>query len=214
MCYNIKNNIKKGKKIMKKYFALITVTVVFALLFASCGIKNSKKGSNTPSDKNNALLDSADLPTVTDTDGNTVDYSADLTEDDEDVLSPYLSVGSLKDINSKAGTNIKSPNGFEVTNEEFDLDDTVSPKVASYSFMVDSNDYTLSASRKTSGMLVNIYLADGTYIGEGLENGQDLPPSQYENICIARWFDDGVQYNLYAEKVTLSEFKAVYNAVK
>lgn len=201
---------------MKKYFALITVTVIFALLLASCGIKNSKKDSNTPSDKNGALLDSSDLPTVTDTDGNTVDYSDGLTEpeDDENVSSPYLSVGSLKDINSKAGTSIKSPNGFEVTNEEFDLDDTVSPKIASYSFMVNGSDYTLSASRKTGGMLVNIYLSDGTALGEGLENGQDLPPSQYDNMCVARWFDDGVQYNLYAEGVTLSEFKAVYSAVK
>lgn len=201
---------------MKKYFALIIVTVIFALLFASCGIKNSKKDSDTPSDKNGSQLNSSDLPTVTDTDGNTVDYSDDLTEpeDEEDVLSPYLSIGSLKDINSKAGTSIKSPRGFEVTNEEFDLDDTVSPKIASYSFMVNGSDYTISASRKTGGMLVNIYLSDGTYIGEGIENGQDLPPARYDNICVARWFDDGVQYNLYAENVTLSQFQAVYNAVK
>ncbi|MDE5994674.1 MAG: hypothetical protein K2G60_04090, partial [Oscillospiraceae bacterium] len=182
----------------------------------SCGIKNSKKDANTPSDKNSAHLDSSDLPTVTDKNGNAVDYSANITEpeDDKDVSSPYLSVGSLKDINSKAGTNIKSPGGLKISNEEFDLDDTVSPKVASYSFTVSGTDYTIAASRKTGGMLINLYLSDGTYIGEGLEGTQSLSPAKYDSFCVARWFDDGVQYNLYAENVELSEFKAVYSKVK
>ena len=40
-------------------------------------------------------------------------------------------------------------------------------------------------------------------------------PGNYENFCVARWFDeDGVQYNLYAENVTLDEFKTVYGKVK
>lgn len=203
---------------MKKHsviFVSIVITVM-ALLFTSCGIKKSKKDGNTPSDKNSAQLNSSDLPTVTDKNGNTVDYSAKLTEseDDKDVSSPYLSVGSLKDINSKAGTNIKSPSGLNVTNEEFDLDETVSPKVASYTFAVNGADYTVVASRKTGGMLVNLYLSDGTYIGEELEGTQSLPPAKYDRFCVARWFDDGVQYNLYAENVTLSEFKAVYSKVK
>lgn len=203
---------------MKKHsviFVSIVITVM-ALLFTSCGIKNSKKDGNNPSDKNSAQLDSSDLPTVTDKNGNVADYSVNITEpeDDKEVSSPYLSVGSLKDINSKAGTNIKSPSGFEVTNEEFDLDDTVSPKVASYTFAVNGNDYTVVASRKTGGMLVNLYLSDGTYVGEGLEGTQSLPPAKYDRFCVARWFDDGVQYNLYAENVTLSEFKTVYDKVK
>lgn len=203
---------------MKKHsviFVSIVITVM-ALLFTSCGIKNSKKDGNNPSDKNSAQLDSSDLPTVTDKNGNVVDYSAKLTEpeDDKDASSPYLSVGSLKDINSKAGTNIKSPSGFEVTNEEFDLDDTVSPKVASYSFTVNGKDYTVAAARKTGGMLVNLYLSDGTFIGKGVEDGKAMPPAQYDRFCAARWFDDGVQYNLYAENVTLSEFKTVYDKVK
>lgn len=201
---------------MKKYSALCLAVVMIALLFASCGIKNSKKDGDNPSDENNAQLQASDLPTVTDKNGNVVDYSVELTEpeDEKDVSSPYLSVGSLQDINSKAGTNIKSPSGFEVTNEEFDLDDTVSPKVASYSFAVNGVDYTVVASRKTGSMLINIYLSDGTYIGEGLEDTQSLPPAKYDRFCAARWFDDGVQYNLYAENVTLSEFKTVYNKVK
>lgn len=203
---------------MKKHsiiFVSVIITVM-ALLFTSCGIKNSKKDANTPSDKNSAQLDSSDLPTVTDENGNVVEYSAKLTEpeDEKDVSSPYLSVGSLKDINSKAGTNIKSPSGLEVSNEEFDLDDTVSPKIASYTFAVNGIDYTVVASRKTGGMLINIYLPDGTYIGEGLEDTQSLSPAKYDRFCVARWFDDGVQYNLYAENVELSEFKAVYSKVK
>lgn len=201
---------------MKKYSALCLAVVMIALLFASCGIKNSKKDGDNPSDENSAQLQASDLPTVTDKNGNVVDYSVELTEpeDEKDVSSPYLSVGSLQDINSKAGTNIKSPSGFEVTNEEFDLDDTVSPKVASYSFAVNGVDYTVVASRKTGSMLINIYLSDGTYIGEGIEDTQSLPPAKYDRFCAARWFDDGVQYNLYAENVTLSEFKTVYNKVK
>lgn len=201
---------------MKKYSALCLAVVMIALLFASCGIKNSKKDGDNPSDENSAQLQASDLPTVTDKNGNVVDYSVELTEpeDEKDVSSPYLSVGSLQDINSKAGTNIKSPSGFEVTNEEFDLDDTVSPKVASYSFAVNGVDYTVVASRKTGSMLINIYLSDGTYIGEGIEDAQSLPPAKYDRFCAARWFDDGVQYNLYAENVTLSEFKTVYNKVK
>lgn len=200
---------------MKKYSALCLAVVMIALLFASCGIKNSKKDGDNPSDKNSAQLQVSDLPTVTDKNGDTVDYSVNTKEpEDEDVSSPYLSVGSLKDINSKAGTAIKQPSGFEVTNEEFDLDDTVSPYVASYSFMVNGKDYTVTASRKTGAMLINIYLADGTALGEGLEDTQSLLPTKYDGFCVARWFNDGVQYNLYAENVTLAEFKSVYNKVK
>lgn len=202
---------------MKKYSALcVTVSTIMIMtaLFTSCGIKNSKK--DTEEKTSNAQLDSADLPTVTDENGDKIDYSVNITDptDGDEVQSPYLSVGSLKDINSKAGTNIKSPSGLEVTNEEFDLDDTVSPKIAEYSFMVNGNDYTVKASRKTGGMLINIYLSDGTALGEGLEETENLSPAQYENFCVARWFDDGVQYNMYAENVSLSEFKTVYSKVK
>lgn len=204
---------------MKKYSAVfisVITIMIIAVIFSSCGIKNSKKKDNSSSESSNAQLDSADLPTVTDEYGNAVDYSVNITDptDGDEVQTPYLSVGSLKDINSKAGTNIKSPSGFEVSNEEFDLDDTVSPKIAEYSFMVNGKDYTVKASRKTGGMLINIYLSDGTALGEGLEDTQSLPPAQYENFCIARWFEDGVQYNMYAENVSLSEFKTVYSKVK
>lgn len=204
---------------MKKYSAVfisVITIMIIAIIFSSCGIKNSKKKDNSSSESSNAQLDSADLPTVTDENGDKIDYSVNITDptDESDVQTPYLSVGSLKDINSKAGTNIKSPSGFEVSNEEFDLDDTVSPKIAEYSFMVNGKDYTVKASRKTGGMLINIYLSDGTALGEGLEDTQSLPPAQYENFCIARWFEDGVQYNMYAENVSLSEFKTVYSKVK
>ncbi|MDE5994590.1 MAG: hypothetical protein K2G60_03655 [Oscillospiraceae bacterium] len=45
---------------MKKHSAIFVsiVIMVMALLFTSCGIKNSKKDANTPSDKNSAHLDS------------------------------------------------------------------------------------------------------------------------------------------------------------
>lgn len=203
---------------MKKHsviFVSVVITVM-ALLFTSCGIKNRKKDKDTAPNNSNSQLGSADLPTVTDKNGNKVDYSVNITDptDASDVQNPYMSVSSLKDINSKAGTSIKQPEGLKVTNEEFDLDDTVSPKIAAYSFMVNGKDYTVVASRKTGAMLLNIRLSDGKALGEELESTQALPPAQYENFCVARWFDDGVQYNLYAESVTLSEFKTVYNKVK
>lgn len=203
---------------MKKYSSLFisaAIILIMTLLFASCGIKGSKKAESS-SENSNAQLGSADLPTVTDKNGNKVDYSVNITDttDGDDVQTPYMSVGSLKDINSKAGTNIKQPAGLKVTNEEFDIDDTVSPKIATYSFMVNGKDYTVSASRRTGKMLIDIYLSDGTALGEGLEAEQGLPPAKYDKIYAARWFDDGVQYNLYAENVSLSEFKTVYNKVK
>lgn len=203
---------------MKKYSAILisAVIIVMSVIFASCGIKNGKKSETAASGHSNAQLDSSDLPTVTDENGSKVDYSVGVTGSDEesDTQSPYLSVDSLDDINAGAGTNIKSPKDLKVTNEEFDLDDTVSPKIASYSFMVDGKDYTVKASRKTGAMLINIYLPDGTPLGEGLEDTQSLPPSQYDGFCAARWFDDGVQYNLFAQNVTLSEFKTVYSKIK
>ncbi len=202
---------------MKKYSALcvtVATIMIMAVLFTSCGIKNSKK--DTEEKTSDVQLNSADLPTVTDENGNVVDYSVNITDptDESDVQTPYLTVGSLKDINSKAGTNIKSPDGFEVKNEEFDLDDTVAPKIAEYSFMINGKDYTVKASRKTGSMLIHIYLPDGTALGENLENTQELAPKQYDGFCAARWFDDGVQYNMYAENVTLSEFNAVYSKIK
>ena len=202
---------------MKKYSALCVTVVtimIMSVLFTSCGIKNSIK--NTEEKNSNTQLGSADLPTVTDENGNSVDYSVNITDptDEDDVQTPYLSVGSLKDINNKAGTNIKSPDGFAVTNEEFDLDDTVSPKIAEYSFMVNGKDYTVKASRNTSSMLIHIYLPDGTALGENLENTQELAPKQYDGFCAARWFDDGVQYNMYAQNATISEFNAVYSKIK
>lgn len=204
---------------MKKYSAVfisVITIMIIAVVFSSCGIKNSKKKDNSSSESSNAQLGSADLPTVTDENGNTVDYSLNITDpvDDGVVQSPYLSIGTLKDINNKAGTNIKSPEGLEATNEEFDLDDTVSPKIAEYSFMVNGKDYTVKASRKTGSMLIKIYLPDGTAVGDGLETAEELAPVQYDNFCIARWFNDGVQYNMYAENVTLSEFNAVYSKIK
>lgn len=201
---------------MKKYSVFCVTILVIALLFSSCGIKNSKKDKNTEAGASNSQLGSADLPTVTDKNGDKIDYSVNITDptDGADVQTPYLSVGSLKDINSKAGTNIKQPAGLKATNEEFDLDDTVSPKIASYSFMVNDKDYTILASRKTGALLFNIRLSDGTVLGEELEDTQELLPARYENFCVARWFDDGVQYNIYAENVTLSEFKTVYSKVK
>ena len=202
---------------MKKYSALcvtVATIMIMAVLFTSCGIKNSKK--DTEEKTSDVQLNSADLPTVTDENGNVVDYSVNITDptDESDVQTPYLTVGSLKDINSKAGTNIKSPDGFEVKNEEFDLDDTVAPKIAEYSFMINGKDYTVKASRKTGSMLINIYLPDGKALGEGLKSEEDLVPKQYDGFCAARWFDDGVQYNMYAENVTLSEFNAVYSKIK
>lgn len=203
---------------MKKFFTVLissAIILIMAFLFASCGIKGGKKAESS-SESSNAQLGSADLPTVTDENGSVIDYSVNITDstDGDDVQTPYMTVGSLKDINSKAGTNIKSPDGLKLTNEEFDLDDTVSPKIATYSFMVNGKDYTVSASRRTGKMLVDIYLSDGTALGEGLEAEQGLPPARYDKICVARWFDDGVQYNLYAENVSLSEFKTVYNKIK
>ena len=202
---------------MKKYSALcvtVATIMIMAVLFTSCGIKNSKK--DTEEKTSDVQLNSADLPTVTDENGNVVDYSVNITDptDESDVQTPYLTVGSLKDINSKAGTNIKSPDGFEVKNEEFDLDDTVAPKIAEYSFMINGKDYTVKASRKTGSMLINIYLPDGKALGEGPKSEEDLVPKQYDGFCAARWFDDGVQYNMYAENVTLSEFNAVYSKIK
>ena len=199
---------------MKKYSALcvtVATIMIMAVLFTSCGIKNSKK--DTEEKTSDVQLNSADLPTVTDENGNVVDYSVNITDptDESDVQTPYLTVGSLKDINSKAGTNIKSPDGFEVKNEEFD---TVAPKIAEYSFMINGKDYTVKASRKTGSMLINIYLPDGKALGEGLKSEEDLVPKQYDGFCAARWFDDGVQYNMYAENVTLSEFNAVYSKIK
>lgn len=201
---------------MKKGLRFVVLAAVIALIFSACGIKNSKKDEKITDNQSNSQLGSEDLPTVTDKNGNKVDYSVNVTDptDGKDVQNPYLSVASLKDINSKAGTNIKSPAGLDVTNEEFDLDDTVSPKVASYSFMVNGKDYTVIAARKTGEMLINIRLEDGTVLGEGLGDTQGLSPAQYDGFCLARWFDDGVQYNLYAENVTLSEFKQIYAKVK
>ena len=80
--------------------------------------------------------------------------------------------------------------------------------------MINGKDYTVKASRKTGSMLINIYLPDGKALGEGLKSEEDLVPKQYDGFCAARWFDDGVQYNMYAENVTLSEFNAVYSKIK
>ncbi len=201
---------------MKKYLVFCIAILSAALLFASCGIKGDGKPETTSGKAQDASLDSSDLPTVTDDDGNVVDYTGKIDdgEQESDVSSPYLSVGSLEEINRKAGTSIKSPEGIEVTNEEFDFDDTVSPNVASYTFTAGGKDYTAVASRQTGAMLLNIYLADGTALGEGLEDDEPLPPTQYDGFCAARWFSDGVQYNLYADSVTLSEFKSVYSKMK
>lgn len=201
---------------MKKYLIFCFVILTAALLFASCGIKGDGKPETTSGETVGASLDSSDLPTVTDDDGNVVEYTGNIDdgESESDLNSPYMSVSSLEEINRKAGTSIKAPVGIEVTNEEFDVDDTVSPNVASYTFSAGGKDYTVVASRQTGAMLINIYLADGTPLGEGLEDSEPLPPTQYGNLCAARWFSDGVQYNLYADGVTLSEFKSVYNKMK
>lgn len=200
---------------MKKYLAFGLCIVLIAALFTSCSVfkGEAEKESNTK----NTSLDSSDLPTVTDKDGNIVEYTVPTSEDntDEDgVQNPYLTVGSLDDINKEAGTNIKSPTGLNVTNEEFDINDSYSQKIACYSFMVGYKDYSIWAGKKTGGMLMGIYLDDGTKIGEDFEGTEEISPTKYEDFCVARWFADGIQYNLYAENVSLEEFKTVYNSIQ
>lgn len=210
---------------MKKCLAFGLVLLLIASVFSSCSVSVFKKKDNkadettTDSTTVNVNLDSSDLPTITDADGNVVDYSVpEITngaeEQTDNLADPYLTVGSLKDINNKAGTSIKVPTGVTVTNEEFDVNDSFSPKIACYSFMVDGKDYSIWASRSTGSMLMAIYLDDGTEVGGDFEGTEELAPTKVDNGYVARWFNDGVQYNLYANGVSESEFKAIYNKVK
>lgn len=207
---------------MKKYIAFSLTLILIATLFSSCSVfkGEAEKDTSTTNESSTTepTLAPEDMPTILDEDGNVVDYTVTTEENEETnedgVQNPYLSIGSLDDINKQAGTNIKKPSGIKVTNEEFDVNESYSPKIACYTFMVNYKDYTIWASKKTGPMLMGIYLDDGTRLGEDFTGTETISPKEYNGVFIARWFNDGVQYNLFAEDVTMEEFKTVYNAVK
>ncbi len=208
---------------MKKYLAFCIAIIFVAVTFASCGITTRPNDETTSTTKSNEL-DSSDLPTVTDENGEAVEYSVEektessetaTDENGEEIQNPYFSVGSLDEINKEAGTSIKKPTGIKIANEEFDVNDSYSPKIACYTFAVDGKDYEIWASKTTDSFLMGIYLDDGTQVGENLSENEALKPTEFsEGFCVARWFSDGVQYDLFAQNVSLEEFKTVYKAVK
>lgn len=131
------------------------------------------------------------------------------TEDMNQVVSPYTDYSDISSVNEAAGTAIKESTLSDITEVGYNTIDNVSFLIAQYSFDYNGISYTVRAA-KTEDDISGIYVEDGTISSKTA----DETIIEIEGTYFVRWFENGIQYNLFASDTNSEAFNLVYESVK
>ncbi len=131
------------------------------------------------------------------------------TEDMNQVVSPYTDYSDISSVNEAAGTAIKESTLSDITEVGYNTIDNVSFLIAQYSFDYNGISYTVRAA-KTEDDISGIYVEDGTISAKAA----DETIIEIDGTYFVRWFENGIQYNLFASDTNSEAFNLVYESVK
>lgn len=131
------------------------------------------------------------------------------TEDMNQVVSPYTDYSDISSVNEAAGTAIKESALSDITEVGYNTIDNVSFLIAQYSFDYNGISYTVRAA-KTEDDISGIYVEDGTISSKTA----DETIIEIDGTYFVRWFENGIQYNLFASDTNSEAFNLVYESVK
>ncbi len=131
------------------------------------------------------------------------------TEDMNQVVSPYTDYSDISSVNEAAGTAIKESTLSDITEVGYNTIDNVSFLIAQYSFDYNGISYTVRAA-KTEDDISGIYVEDGTISSKTA----DETIIEIDGTYFVRWFENGIQYNLFASDTNSEAFNLVYESVK
>ena len=131
------------------------------------------------------------------------------TEDMNQVVSPYTDYSDISSVNEAAGTVIKESTLSDITEVGYNTIDNVSFLIAQYSFDYNGISYTVRAA-KTEDDISGIYVEDGTISAKAA----DETIIEIDGTYFVRWFENGIQYNLFASDTNSEAFNLVYESVK
>lgn len=133
-------------------------------------------------------------------------FSICACEKESEIVTPYLTLETIGELNAKGACNIKR---IDSTNESFIYIFTAD--ICEYNFTIDDVIYTIR-SKSSNEDISGIYLTDfdGT-LGQTVKEKDVKPTVNGEGYVWARWFDDTTQYFLSAVNVSKEDFTKVYN---
>ena len=131
------------------------------------------------------------------------------TEDMNQVVSPYTDYSDISSVNEAAGTAIKESTLSNIAEVGYNTIDNVSFLIAQYSFNYNGASYTVRAA-KTEDDISGIYVEDGTISAKAA----DETIIEIDGTYFVRWFENGIQYNLFASDTNSEAFNLVYESVK
>ena len=137
------------------------------------------------------------------------DGTSQTTEDMNQVVSPYTDYSDISSVNEAAGTAIKESTLSDITEVGYNTIDNVSFLIAQYSFDYNGISYTVRAA-KTEDDISGIYVEDGTISSKTA----DETIIEIDGTYFVRWFENGIQYNLFASDTNSEAFNLVYESVK
>lgn len=137
------------------------------------------------------------------------DSTSQTTEDMNQVVSPYTDYSDISSVNEAAGTAIKESTLSDITEVGYNTIDNVSFLIAQYSFDYNGISYTVRAA-KTEDDISGIYVEDGTISSKTA----DETIIEIDGTYFVRWFENGIQYNLFASDTNSEAFNLVYESVK
>ncbi len=137
------------------------------------------------------------------------DSTSQTTEDMNQVVSPYTDYSDISSVNEAAGTAIKESTLSDITEVGYNTIDNVSFLIAQYSFDYNGISYTVRAA-KTEDDISGIYVEDGTISAKAA----DETIIEIDGTYFVRWFENGIQYNLFASDTNSEAFNLVYESVK
>lgn len=185
----------KGEKSMKANIKKIIAIAACAAVVAAAVPTVIHLSQGTNSEKN----DSTSVSNST----------SQTTEDMNQVVSPYTDYSDISSVNEAAGTAIKESTLSDITEVGYNTIDNVSFLIAQYSFDYNGISYTVRAA-KTEDDISGIYVEDGTISSKTA----DETIIEIEGTYFVRWFENGIQYNLFASDTNSEAFNLVYESVK
>ena len=185
----------KGEKSMKANIKKIIAIAACAAVVAAAVPTVIHLSQGTNSEKN----DSTSVSNST----------SQTTEDMNQVVSPYTDYSDISSVNEAAGTAIKESTLSDITEVGYNTIDNVSFLIAQYSFDYNGISYTVRAA-KTEDDISGIYVEDGTISAKAA----DETIIEIDGTYFVRWFENGIQYNLFASDTNSEAFNLVYESVK
>lgn len=185
----------KGEKSMKANIKKIIAIAACAAVVAAAVPTVIHLSQGTNSEKN----DSTSVSNST----------SQTTEDMNQVVSPYTDYSDISSVNEAAGTAIKESTLSDITEVGYNTIDNVSFLIAQYSFDYNGISYTVRAA-KTEDDISGIYVEDGTISSKTA----DETIIEIDGTYFVRWFENGIQYNLFASDTNSEAFNLVYESVK